>query len=62
MDQNQRKVVTAVGSAVVAGVVAAGVVYLLHMRPQWKRHVVEIGRHLLGVADGLIHHHPHDEA
>ncbi|MHB0936247.1 MAG: hypothetical protein ACYDCO_01685 [Armatimonadota bacterium] len=41
-------------AAVTAGVVAAGIVYLMYKRPQWRRQVVEVGRHLLNLADGVI--------
>lgn len=52
--ENKRR--TAVlGVAIIAGVVAAGVAYLLHTRPHWRKYAVEAGRHLLNVADGVIH-------
>ena len=49
-----RKSWSGVGAALAAGVVAAGVAYLLYHRPQWRRHVVEIGHHLLNVAEGMV--------
>lgn len=48
----------AVGAALIAGTVAASVAYLLYMRPQWRRYVVEIGRHLLTVAEGISNRKP----
>jgi len=50
---NKSKMVVA---AVSAGVLAAGVVYLLYLRPQWRRQVVEVSRHLLNLAEGAIKH------
>ena len=50
----QRKKAVAIGAAVTAGVVAAGIVYLMYLRPQWRRQVVEIGHHLLNVAEGVL--------
>jgi len=44
----------AVVAAVTAGVVAAGIVYLMYLRPRWRRQVVELGRHLLNLAEGVI--------
>ena len=44
----------AILAAAAAGVVAASIAYLLYLRPQWRRQVVEVGRHLLNVAEGLI--------
>lgn len=41
-------------AAVTAGCVAAGIVYLMYKRPQWRRQVVEVGRHLLNLAEGVI--------
>ncbi len=52
----QRRKTLAFGAAVVAGVVAAGVAYLLYLRPQWRRQVVEVGRQLLNAADGILRH------
>ena len=51
---DNRRTTAAVGAALAAGVVAAGVAYLLFLRPQWRRHVVEIGHHLLEVAEGMV--------
>jgi len=51
---SQKKNWTALGTALAAGIVAGGVAYLLYHRPQWRRHVVEIGHHLLNVAEGMI--------
>ena len=50
----ERRKVVMLGAAITAGMVAAGVVYLLYLRPQWRRHVVEVGHHVLNVADSLI--------
>jgi len=50
-DQQQKMV--AIGAALLAGTVAASVVYLLYIRPKWRRHVVEIGHHLLNVAGSI---------
>ena len=47
----------AIVAAVTAGVVAAGIVYLMYKRPQWRRQVVEVGRHLLNLAEGAIKRH-----
>ena len=53
--RNRRKVVLAVGTAAVtAGAMAAVLVYLMIKRPQWREHVVEVSRHLLNAAEGLI--------
>jgi hypothetical protein len=54
MTNDQRKMTMAIGAAVLAGTVAAGVAYVLHIRPQWRRHIVEAGRHLLNVAEGML--------
>lgn len=43
----------ALGAALIAGLIAATITYLLHMRPQWRRHVSAVGRHLLGIAEGM---------
>jgi|GEM_PF-2303426 len=48
---SKRKVIVA---AVTAGVLAAGVVYLLYLRPQWRRQAMEVSRHLLNLAEGAI--------
>lgn len=50
---NRRRAIIA---ATAAGVVAAGIAYLLYLRPQWRRQVVEIGRQLLNVAEGIVRH------
>jgi len=47
----------AIVAAVTAGVVAAGIVYLMYKRPQWRRQVVEVGRHLLNLTEGVIKRH-----
>ena len=49
----KRRATAALSAAILAGVVAAGVAYLLYLRPRWRRQVVEIGRHLLNVAEGV---------
>jgi len=41
-------------AAATAGIMAAGVVYLMYLRPQWRRQVMEVGHHLLNLAEGAI--------
>jgi len=48
----------AIVTAVVAGSVAAGVAYLLYVRPQWRKGMLEFGRYLLSAAENVIHHPP----
>lgn len=53
--RTERKMALAIGTAAAtAGVVAAVLAYLMIKRPQWRDHVVEVGRHLLNAAEGLI--------
>lgn len=54
MPNDRRVVTTAVTTALIAGAVAAGVAYVMHIRPQWRRYVVDIGKHLLDVAEGML--------
>ncbi len=49
----QQKKRMAIGAALLAGTVAASVVYLLYVRPKWRRYVVEIGHHILNVAGSM---------
>jgi hypothetical protein len=42
-------------AAALAGTVAAVITYLLIERPQWRKTVLEAGRHLLNIADGMLH-------
>ncbi|HOS44486.1 MAG TPA: hypothetical protein PK794_12400 [Armatimonadota bacterium] len=41
-------------AAATASLVAAGVVWLLYRRPDWRRHVIAVGRHLLNASDHLL--------
>jgi hypothetical protein len=50
----ERKTATGIGVAVVVGVAAAGIAYLLYMRPQWRRHAMNIGRHVWWAMEGLV--------
>jgi hypothetical protein len=50
----ERRKAVIIGAAVTAGVVAAGVVYLLYVRPQWRRYVVEAGHHVLNITESLV--------
>ena len=50
----ERRKTAVIGAAAVAGVVAAGIVYLLYRKPHWRRQVVEVGHHLLNFAEGII--------
>jgi hypothetical protein len=43
-----------IAAAISAGVMAAGIVYLMYLRPQWRRQAVELGHHLLNLAEGAI--------
>jgi hypothetical protein len=51
---DSRKKWVAIGAAATAGVVAAGIVYVMYLRPQWRRSFVEVSRHLLNLAEGVI--------
>ncbi len=55
MPRKARRPWQGVAAAALAGTVAAAVTYMLYERPQWRRTVLEFGRHLLNIADGLLH-------
>ncbi|MHB9130944.1 MAG: hypothetical protein ACYDBB_07615 [Armatimonadota bacterium] len=54
MRKSRPVVVKVVTAAITAGVVAAGVAYLLHKKPEWRKHVASAGRFVLNTAEGLL--------
>lgn len=41
-------------AAATAGVVAAGLVVVLYLRPEWRRLILGAGRHLLNAAEHFL--------
>ncbi|MHB9024462.1 MAG: hypothetical protein ACYC7E_09835 [Armatimonadota bacterium] len=54
---NRRQLKKTVGIAALAGVVAAGVVIVLYLRPGWRRQAASVGRYLLQLAESTILKH-----
>lgn len=47
MKHDRRHIARAIGMAAVAGLAAAGIVYVLYTRPGWRRRAAALGRMLL---------------
>jgi hypothetical protein len=52
--QEQQTLAKTAGVAVLAGLVAAGVVVVLYLRPGWRRQAASIGQYLLQIAESTV--------